>query len=632
MKTYYYHIRLFIFRFLLLLGIFSISRILFYFFNYNYFNSINVIELFKILIAGIRFDISALYYFNILFILFSIVPGKFKNHKIYQIVIFTIFIVINSILLATNFIDTKFFDFENKRLTSDIFSSVWLGKDFRTLLPQFIKDYWYLIAIWGFFVSLLIKLYPKLKNDLNKISQVKIKHILYQALIFIFLMCLGLLGGRGGLQLKPLKVIHAAEYTSARNIPLVLNTPFTLMKSIGSKTLEPKHYFTKEVLDSIYSPIIEPHNVSDGNKPNIVIIILESFTKEYIGALNNGSGYTPFLDSLIEHSLYFPNAFANGKRSIEAMSSIVTGLPSLQDNPYITSKYFSNTVNSIPGLLNELGYHTSFFHGGENGTMGFDLFANITEYKEYYGMTEFDNKDYFDDYWGIFDEEFFYFYEDKLNEFKEPFFSTFFTLTSHHPYPIPEKYEGKFPKGNLNIHETIGYTDFALKQFFNSIKNTHWYNNTLFVFVADHTAQAEKKKYNNNLGMYSIPIVFYHPNDTSLQGKSEIIAQQTDIFPTIMDYINYDKPFVCFGNSLLNDSVSHFSVNYINGIYQLIEDNFLIQFDGNKTIALYDIQKDSLLLNNLLNNNIENKNIENKLKAIIQSYQERLVNNQLTLN
>lgn len=632
MKTYFYHIRLFLYRFLLLLGIFSFSRLLFYFFNYNYFHSIKFIELIKILISGIRFDISALYYFNILFILLSIIPGKFKNHKLYQNIIISLFIVINALLLATNFIDTKFFDFENKRLTFDIFSSVWIGKDFRTLLPQFIKDYWYIIIIWGFLVFILIKLYPKLNKSKIEIKQVTVKHILYQIFIFILLMCIGLLGGRGGLQLKPLKVIHAAKYTTARNIPLVLNTPFTLMKSIGSKTLEPKQYFTSEELDSIYSPIINAKNVHVTNKQNVIIFILESFSKEYIGALNNGLGYTPFLDSIIEHSLYFPNAFANGKRSIEAMSSIVTSIPSLQDNPYITSKYFSNTVNSIPNLLNELGYHTSYFHGGENGTMGFDLFAKIAGYKEYYGMTEFNNNDYFDGYWGIYDEEFFYFFGKKLSEFKEPFFSTIFTLTSHHPYPIPEKYKGKFPKGNLRIHETIGYTDFALRQFFNSIKNTNWYNNTLFIFVADHTAQAEKKKYNNNLGMYSIPIIFYHPGDNTFKGKSNIIAEQIDIFPTIMDYLNYNKPFVCFGNSLLNDSIPHFSVNYNNGIYQLIENNFLIQFDGNKTIALYDIKKDSLLKHNLLNDKIENKEIENKLKAIIQSYQERLVNNQLTTN
>lgn len=630
MKNYAYHIKLFFQRFLLLLSIFSISRVLFYFFNLSYFSDLNFGGLLKVLIAGIRFDISSLFYFNIIFILLSLIPGSFKDHKIYQKFTFLFFIIVNALLLATNYIDTKFFDFENKRLTSDIFSGVWLGEDFKTLLPQFIKDYWYLVLIWAISVYALRKIYPKFKPNCIREESFQFKALIYQVLVFIFLMGLGMLGGRGGFQLKPLRIIHASNYTSARNIPLVLNTPFTIMKTLGSKSISPKKYFNQETLDSIYSPI-NIVNQENKNRANIVVIILESFSKEYIGFLNDGSGYTPFLDSLMGQSLVFPNAFANGKRSIEAITSIAAGIPSLQNSPYITSKYSSNTIKGLPEILNELGYNTSFFHGGKNGTMGFDQFAKLAGYQEYYGMSEFNNEEFFDGKWGIFDEPFFYFWKDKLSEFEEPFFSTIFTLTSHHPYPIPEKYKGKFPKGNINIHETIGYTDFALKQYFNSIKDKDWYNNTLFIFVADHTAQAEKKKYNNNLGMYSIPIFFYHPTDSIFKGNSNLIAQQTDIFPTILDYISYDNAFVCFGNSLLNDSTSHYSINFINGIYQLIENDYVIQFDGEKTIAVYNFIEDEQLKNNLLNTKLDYTAIENKIKAVIQSYQERITHNKLII-
>jgi len=631
MKNYTYHIKLFFQRFLLLISIFSISRFLFYFFNLSYFSNLNFLELLKILIAGIRFDISSLFYFNIIFILLSLIPGNFKDHRVFQKITFLFFIFINALLLATNYIDTKFFDFENKRLTSDIFSGVWLGEDFKTLLPEFIKDYWYLVVIWILSIYALHKIYPKFRPNCIREESFTLRNLIYQIVLFIFLLALGLLGGRGGFQYKPLNIVHAAKYTSARNVPLVLNTPFTIMKSLGAKSIPPNKYFNQETLDSIYSPI-NIVNQQNKKKANIVIFILESFSKEYIGYLNNGLGYTPFLDSLMTHSLVFPNAFANGKRSIEAVTSIAAGIPSLQNSPYITSQFSSNTIKALPEILNELGYNTSFFHGGKNGTMNFNSFASLAGYSSYYGMTEFNNEEYFDGKWGIFDEEFLYFWGQKLSEFKQPFFSTLFTLTSHHPYPIPEKYKGKFPKGNLNIHETIGYTDFALKQYFKSIKNKDWYNNTLFIFVADHTAQAEKKKkYNNNLGMYSIPIFFYHPTDTTFQGNSNIIAQQTDISPTILDYISYDKPFICFGNSLLNDSTSHFSINFINGIYQLIENEYLIQFDGERTIAVYNFVKDEQLKNNLLNTNIDYSAIENKIKAIIQSYQERMVHNKLII-
>jgi len=631
MKNYLNHIKLFFQRFLILITIFSISRILFYFFNIDYFSNIRFTELVEIFIGGIRFDISALFYFNIVFILLSVIPGDFKNNKNYQKVVFFFFVTINTLLLATNFIDTKFFDFENKRLTSDIFSGIWLGEDFKTLLPQFIKDYWYLIILWFLSTFFMIKLYPKLnkKQLINK--SFSFKQLVSQIGIFILILGFGLLGGRGGFQLKPLRIIHAADHASARNIPLVLNTPFTIMKTAGSKPAISIKYFEADRLNSIYTPIIDVNNTVNRQNSNIVVIILESFSKEYIGFLNNGLGYTPFLDSLMKESLVFPNAYANGKRSIEAITSIAAGIPSLQNSPYITSKYSSNTIKGLPEILNKMGYHTSFFHGGKNGTMGFDNFARLSGYQEYFGMSEFNNEDYFDGKWGIFDEEFLYFWKDKLSDFGTPFFSTIFTLTSHHPYPIPEKYIGKFPKGNLKIHETIGYTDFALKQFFNSAKNTEWYNNTLFVFVADHTAQIERKEYKNKIGMYSIPIFFYHPTDSLLKGKHDYIAQQTDIFPTILDYISYKDSFICFGNSLLNDSTSHFSINYINGIYQLIEGDYTIHFDGNKTIAVYNSKEDKQLKNNLLKSNFDYTSIEDKIKAVIQSYQERMVHNKLLI-
>ena len=203
MKTYFYHIKLFLKRFLFLLLMFSLSRLIFYLFNTNHFSGLNFFKLLKIFIAGIRFDISALYYFNILFIFLSLIPGNFKNTKLYQKIVFIVFVLVNSLLLATNYTDTKFFEFENKRLTFDVFSGVWMGKDFINLLPRFVLDFWYLILIWIFNIYILLKFYPRFKNKVEKDS-FTIKNIFYQTLVFIFLMGLGLLGGRGGLQLVPL--------------------------------------------------------------------------------------------------------------------------------------------------------------------------------------------------------------------------------------------------------------------------------------------------------------------------------------------------------------------------------------------------------------------------------------------
>ena len=361
MKNYLYHIKLFFYRFFILILLFSISRFLFFLFNISYFEGIGFPAFLKIHLAGIRFDLSALFYFNIVFILLSLIPGNFKNSKYYQKILFVFFFIVNALLLATNYTDTKFFDFEHKRLTYDFFSSVWLGEDFITLLPEFLKDYWYLILIWISMCFGMYKFYTTV--NLRKISRdtFRIKELMSQVIVFILLMGIGLVFGRGGFQLKPIRVIHAADYTSAKNIPLVLNTPFTIMKTIGAKAFTPVHYFDASTLDSIYSPLYTSTNQEKRNS-NVVVIILESFSKEYIGYYHNGYGYTPFLDSLMDKSLVFNNAFANGKRSIEALPSIMASLPALTDESYITSTFGSNKINSVATALKNYHYNTSLFY------------------------------------------------------------------------------------------------------------------------------------------------------------------------------------------------------------------------------------------------------------------------------
>ena len=198
-------------------------------------------------------------------------------------------------------------------------------------------------------------------------------------------------------------------------------------------------------------------------------------------------GYTPFLDSLMGHSKSFTYAIANGRKSIDGLPSVISSIPSL-GVPYFLSPYSGNRINSLASLLGAEGYHTSFFHGAPNGSMGFNAFMNLAGVDHYYGMDEYGNADDFDGLWGIWDEPFLQFYADKLNTFPEPFMSSFFSVSSHHPFEIPDEYEDRFEGGPLPIHRCIQYTDFALKRFFEKASTMPWYKNTLFVITADHTS------------------------------------------------------------------------------------------------------------------------------------------------
>jgi phosphoglycerol transferase MdoB-like AlkP superfamily enzyme len=627
-----------LFRITFLLILYTFLRFIFYFYNTSYFSDLSFYELLIIFFNGIRFDIVAVIILNIPFIVLFSVPFKFRYKSLYQKIGAFFYVIPNAIGFLGNCIDFEFFKFTARRMTSEIFNIIGIGDDFIVLLPQFLKDFWYILIIWIVFVLILILFYNKTKVVPETRKRDKnLKYYIIETLLFFIFIFIGVIGVRGGFQLKPISIINAGKFTNSKNIALVLNTPFSIIKTINKTELEDyKFYKTDKELEEIYSPIHIPKKNGNFNNMNVVIIILESFSKEYIGSENKNlekgyKGYTPYLDSLINESLNFKNAFANGKRSIDAIPAVTSSIPGLMNNPYISSIYAGDNIYSIPKLLKEKGYQTFFFHGGTNGTMGFDSYAKMAGFDKYFGRSEYNNENDFDGKWGIYDEEFLQFSAKTLNKTAQPFFAEIFTLSSHHPYSVPEKYKNKFSEGTLPIHKSIEYADYALSQFFKTAQTMRWYNNTLFIITADHTSEASHPYYQNNLGIFSIPLLFYKP-DSSLKKVSFSTTQQIDIMPSIMDFLNYDKPYIAFGNSVFDSTSEHFAINYINNTYQLIENGYAIQFDGKQIISLYNVTNDSLLNHNLINSDIVIANFLNKkIKAIIQSYNSRLIDNKMII-
>jgi len=630
MKSYFSNLFLLFQRLFLVLILFLATRLLFWILNYSYFSSLGAWETLKLFFFGIQFDVSAIIGFNSLFILLHLLPGNFKYHSNYQLALKIIFLTVNTFILAGNFIDCEYFKFTNKRITADILKYVFLSNDTINLLPQFIKDFWHLLLGWILLMTATWFIYPA-QNQNIKDQPIKPFGYILQGVLSVLLLGIFLVGFRG-IRLKPYRIIDAARYTKTQFTTLVLNTPFTFLKTINKSDLQLKKYFPEEEIKNFYDPVHRFETEKDFSYQNVVIIILESFSREYIGSYNPYKGYTPFLDSLIAHSIVFPNSFANGKRSIEAMPSIIASLPTLMNDSYISSSYSTNSVTSFATLLEKKGYITSFFHGGSNGTMGFDNFASIAGIDEYYGRNEYNNEVDYDGNWGIYDEEFLQYFARKLNSFRQPFFSTLFTLSSHHPYSIPDKYKKKFKKGELKIHEVIQYTDYALKKFFETASVMPWYSNTLFVITADHTALASLPYYQNKVGQYAIPIFFFHPSDSSLTGIDQTLIQHCDILPSVMNYLNYDEPFFSFGYPVFDKTSDHFVINYTNGLYHLIQQNYCLFFDGSASVSLYNLETDSLLQNNLLGKAPAVQfSLENKKKAIIQTYNNRLINNEMVV-
>lgn len=345
----------------------------------------------------------------------------------------------------------------------------------------------------------------------------------------------------------------------------------------------------------------------------------------------------------MEHSLTFKYSYCNGRKSIDGMPSILSGIPMFVE-PFFLTPAAANNVSGLARELKNDGYHSAFFHGAENGSMGFQAFARATGFDEYFGRTEYNedertggDKD-FDGTWAIWDEPFLQFYANRMSEMRQPFITAVFTASSHHPYAVPEgwqatyKYGDKCSPDKTPIHKCIRYTDNALREFFNTAKQQPWYANTLFVITSDHTNLSNHDYYQTDLGAFCSPIIFFDPSGELPAEMRDCIAQQIDIMPTVLDIVGYRKPYVAFGIDLMTTAGKDtWAVNYLNGIYQYVKGDYLLQWDGEKTKAVYDFKRDSLLKRNLVNRMpAEAKQMEREVKAVIQSYMERMTENRLT--
>ena len=640
-----------LFNFGLMLLVFTLCRLAFYLSNYNYFSDLNIGEILKIFYGGVKFDISALLYFNVLYILLALLPFKFRGSKIYNKILKWVYFVPNSIALFLNCADITYYPFSLRRTTCMIFREFGGDNNIAKIFATAMVDYWYITL---FFVGVIVSLVYLYKGIYANMLSNNIKYYTSHTLtlcISIYFCIIGIRGGFG-VTTRPISIGNATEYCrKPSQAALVLNTPFTMIHSLTKQPYPEVNYFTEENVKEIFSPVhLTPNcltatsgcsNKLDSityketpnsslltpNYNNVCVIILESFASEYTGGL----GYTPFLDSLMSEGLSFKYSFANGKQSIDAMPSVLSSIPMMIE-PFTTTAYASNDINSIATYLKPHGYRSAFFHGAPNGSIGIQAFINNAGFDEYYGLDEYPNKADFDGTWAIWDEEYLQYMTTCLDTIPQPFVSAVFTSTSHHPFLYPERYKGKFKTGPHPMYECIGYTDYALKRFFETAKTKDWYKNTLFVITADHTTIITNPEYLNARGIYEIPIMFYHPSDSTLNGVSNVMMQQIDILPSVLSYLGFKGDYFAFGKDIFNTTeAENYVINYCPDGYQIYKDSLLLQFDGEKVISVFDMKNDRMLANNKIGEYLAQDSMEMKLKAFIQQYMNRMRQNKICI-
>lgn len=622
-------------RFLGLLILYACLRLGFYQFNKALFPQVEAAELWIMMLGGIKFDVAALLYINSLYILLVLLPFPFKYSRLYQKIAKWLFIVTNSIGVALSLIDFVYYPFTLKRTTGTVFSQFANEDNLGALFLNFLLDYWFLLLFFVLLIFVMTKLHDRIIVQRPAVIRWTFYVVQVMSLVLVVFLFIG--GVRGGWahSTRPITLSNAGDYVQTpEEMNIVLNTPFSILKTLKAIALKEQHYFTSEALNSKY-PVIHNPQAQAAFKPlNVVVLIMESFGKENVGALNrtinNGQykGYTPFLDSLIGESFTFTRSYANGRKSIDALPSVISGIPSVGE-PFVLSIYSGNKTEGLARLLGRKGYRSAFFHGAPNGSMGFSAFTKLAGFDHYFGKDEYANDQDFDGIWGIWDEPFMQFMSKEITKMPEPFFASFFSLSSHHPFKVPEKYAGVFPKGPLPVHEPTGYSDHALKEFFAKSAKEAWFKNTLFVLCADHATSSYLPEYNTAPNAFAIPIVFYYPGG-NLKGQSDKLVQQIDILPTVLNYLQYDKPYFAFGFDAFAPETANFVVNNIGGTYNFFQGDYFMTHDGVQPLSVFNLKKDPFLKEDLLKTQKNTTDsLQQSLQAFIQQYNYRMIHNKL---
>lgn len=628
-----------LYRLLLAYFFYQIARFLFWYYNKDVIKVDSFSDYVSLSFHGIAFDTTAILYVNALFILLSIIPVIINSKPGYQKFLFYLYFITNGIAYGMNFGDFIYYKFSNARLTTAAMHVAQHENNLSKVFLQSVIQHPFVIIWFVVLMFFWIFLYKKFQIKENKPRKL-IPYFIISILTLVITAVLAIGGIRGDFKhsTRPINLVDANRYVKTPSqANVVLNSVFSFFRTINTNNFKELHFVNEKFINDNIKPYKYYHREVK-EKPNVVIFILESFGREYSGAFNKHKNikkfesYTPFFDSLASKSLIFPNAFANGRQSIHGMSSVLAGIPSLTD-AFTSSPYSNQKIQSLVSVCNEMGYDTSFFHGAPNGSMGFLGFGNILGFKNYSGKTEYNNDNDFDKIWGIWDEPFFQYFARTLNQKKSPFMATLFSVSSHHPFKIPEKYNGKFRKGHIEIHEPIEYTDYSLKKFFETAQKMPWYKNTIFVLVADHTNQSYYDEYKKPMNAFAVPILLYSPNsDYHLQGENYEYAQQMDIYPTLAELIGYNKPIRSWGRSLVSGkNETNIIVNSFGSVNNFIIGNYIYTFDSEmKVLGIYS-KEDLGLENNLISkiNSTEIKKGEMLAKAWIQDYMNRVINRKL---
>ncbi len=420
----------------------------------------------------------------------------------------------------------------------------------------------YFIMLIAIFIGFLfVKIYKKYIHQDFHTKRYSLKQFVFKIVRFPIVLAVLLFFVRGGVQEIP---INTSDAYFSRNIivnDVTVNPSWNLVQSIiksrsnfaGNPYARYSQKQVDEFINTISNDSDETHHVLNSDTPNIVFILLESWSADNIESLGGLNLVTPNFKKLEKEGLSFINFYSNGWTSDQAMTSIFSSFPVF---PYVSIINQVDKARQLPCLNKSLidkGYHSSYFFGGQltygniKGylfSQGFDIVKDIEDYKHLPAGRL-----------GVHDEFMFSQFRDELNRLPEPFFTNLFTLSSHSPFDFPGEHKLSYDDKYDSYLNSIAYTDKFLGEFFETVKDEDWYSNTLFIVVADHSHNSPKRWRLAQKERFQIPMLWFGPvlNPNYRGTKWKKLCSQVDIAPTILKQLDLNYSKYKFGGDIFND-------------------------------------------------------------------------------
>jgi phosphoglycerol transferase MdoB-like AlkP superfamily enzyme len=550
---------------------FTLMRLVLYLAYHNDFRSLGVLQVIEAFAVGLRFDVSMVaMVIGLPLLLMLMLPFRWAHHVYWQRLwgwfIFITLLLMTFMMAA----DTIYFGVVHRHVGAEINT---ISSDMASMAMLALSQYsgalflFGLIAVAGaFFWRYLTHHIPAAPNRIG----------LRLISILVGLLLLSILG-RGGITGKPISVGEAFFSNSLGQGYLALNGAFAIARALNDIAPPPKVFMpqaeaierTHDYLAGKGTPFYDRNYPlyrqagagTQKNKPNVVVLMLESWGAIHVDAMRKQMnlpplGVTPNFDSLAKQGRLYTHFYANGQRSIQGAAAVLAGLPTLPGMPFLGEGLEQNQQSFLGEIAQSQGYETIFLQSSDRRSLRFDAIAARAGFSTYLGnedIPELHQHKKAASTWGTWDHNTFQEASKRFAAAHKPFLGYVFTSTSHVPWLIPDNRWRKYTSDS-DLDKSLNalyYADWALGELIAAAKQAGYYDNTIFVLTADH-ANEFVDNVENVPNLFHIPLLIVGPGIKS--GIDERVGSQFDILPTIVDIAGWSTAYAGLGRSLMDNT------------------------------------------------------------------------------